>query len=123
MRIRVISDKETKTWGVRLIDLTHREILEIVTWKGVYVIDNKQPSLGAYLVGPIWYRQTTLKREDNGLRSFKTNAWNPVSKKWFDGNADIFVDIIEWALKQDPSPDFDGAKEDKIEVEEVFSKM
>jgi hypothetical protein len=31
--------------------------------------------------------------------------------------------LFEWALKQPPAPDFEGAKQDKKEVADIFQEL
>jgi hypothetical protein len=130
MRIQVIT-KENNTWDMKILTYDNPETVEVVTWKGMYKVDNKEPTSPlncgeVKLMYPlIWYCRTMTSvswRNTQQFNHYNVYYWDPVSKTWTDDD-NIWTILIEWALKQDPEPDFDGAKEDKIEVEEVFSKM
>lgn len=138
MRYQIIRSSDGKTWSHKVVDWKNEDVLEIATWKGLYVFNNEFPSVPtqdelktifpnitleyAYrdrsvTVDPIWYcRLNTLEGEFYDLIYY-----NSIKKKWQEWFN--FDDFIKWVLDQPPQPDFKGAEEDRVEVAKLFESL
>ena len=94
--------------------------IEIETWKGVYAI-RTLPKSGRqwrrYGFVPIFYGRWTLKQA--------IQIYHPIRKTGVkvENLAILIRDIIAWIEAQPPNPDINGAKQDRIEVEQTFGEI
>jgi hypothetical protein len=147
MRVKVIETKDRSMWWHEVVDKENHEVIEIVTWKGVYVVDNKKPPppqgikpcipqeqwihdlkiggrYGAIMIYDLecscWKYFYTLVRQNYSLLCCIL-YYNPLTQTW--GRNNVMDKLCKWALAQPPQPDFEGAKEDRQEVEETFNEL
>jgi hypothetical protein len=127
------TDKKTHIWKDKT-DYTIR----IETWKGTYELENKCGNLSGYGQVPtitdiplgqnnwmpcVWVWQYHDMR--NGFR-----VWNPVYKRWQDGEGyipreRIVKDILQWVLEQ-PSQEEqmrEAYEKDRVSIESTFAEI
>lgn len=127
-RLELDPDAKRTSMGSESYSSPGNDRLVIHTWKGIYTIHapqqpQKLPDKGL-LYDNLLISWFTIDLNSNDDSNDDFIVYHPLCCDWMVITDEALRnDIIEYILKQPPSPDWEGAKEDKRSIEETFTNI